>query len=148
MGVRLATTTSLSPATTLFESRHTRDTSLGDTIDRSRSPETSMVSPSTSAAPTPTRFSPAHRALTQESRTGSQVFVVHHDAGRPPVTVYAADGTEIVELPPVYIESDRGTAGPSSDGSGRSENAVSVIPLQERRQIGATPTKAMRRVAT
>ncbi|KAI0651505.1 hypothetical protein C8Q79DRAFT_39839 [Trametes meyenii] len=34
---------------------------------------------------------------------GSHVYVVHHDAGRPPpVTVFTSDGTEVVELPPQY----------------------------------------------
>ncbi|KAI0336191.1 hypothetical protein GY45DRAFT_1342269 [Cubamyces sp. BRFM 1775] len=33
----------------------------------------------------------------------SHVYVVHHDAGRPPpVTVFTSDGTEVVELPPQY----------------------------------------------
>lgn len=30
------------------------------------------------------------------------VYVVHHDGGRPPVTVYTSDGAEVVELPPEY----------------------------------------------
>jgi hypothetical protein len=32
------------------------------------------------------------------------VYVVHHDAGRAPVTVYTAQGTEVVELPPQYMD--------------------------------------------
>jgi len=46
-----------------------------------------------------------------ESHAGasSQVYVVHHDGGRPPVTVYHQDGTEVVELPPRYIGSDPST---------------------------------------
>lgn len=32
----------------------------------------------------------------------NQVYVVHHDGGRAPVTVYHQDGTEVVELPPRY----------------------------------------------
>jgi len=41
----------------------------------------------------------------QERAPGSQVYVVHHDGGRPPVTVYTPDGTEVVELPPRYADS-------------------------------------------
>ena len=152
LGARSSATTS--PANTLFD-RHTQNTSLTGTIDRSRSPEASVfsqpaTSPAASAAPGPLPF-PPRRALTPESRSGSQVFVVHHDGGRPPVTVYAADGTEIVELPPRYIDSGS-SAGPSSDPSvpsdTRSETtAPPPIPLQERRQVGATPTK-LRRTAS
>lgn len=35
----------------------------------------------------------------------SHVYVVHHDAGRPPVTVYA-DHADVVELPPTYVRPD------------------------------------------
>jgi hypothetical protein len=41
----------------------------------------------------------------QEHAPGSQVYVVHHDGGRPPVTVYTPGGTEVVELPPRYADS-------------------------------------------
>lgn len=35
----------------------------------------------------------------------SPVYVVHHDAGGAPVTVYTRGGrTEVVELPPSYID--------------------------------------------
>ncbi|KII86379.1 hypothetical protein PLICRDRAFT_287211 [Plicaturopsis crispa FD-325 SS-3] len=46
--------------------------------------------------------------------SSSQVYVVHHDGGRAPVTVFTPDGTEVVELPPQYFEQDRrAAAGPS-----------------------------------
>ncbi|KAG8715190.1 hypothetical protein FRC11_005379 [Ceratobasidium sp. 423] len=32
----------------------------------------------------------------------SQVYVVHHDGGRAPVTIMTSDGAEVVELPPGY----------------------------------------------
>ena len=32
----------------------------------------------------------------------NQVYVVHHDAGRAPVTVYTSEGAEVIELPPHY----------------------------------------------
>ncbi|CAE6450918.1 unnamed protein product [Rhizoctonia solani] len=34
--------------------------------------------------------------------TRSQVYVVHHDGGRAPVTIMTSDGAEVVELPPGY----------------------------------------------
>jgi hypothetical protein len=44
----------------------------------------------------------------------TNVYVVHHDAGRAPVTVYAEAGAEVVELPPRYADSG------STEGSGQS----------------------------
>ncbi|KAG9102807.1 CCA tRNA nucleotidyltransferase, mitochondrial [Ceratobasidium sp. 370] len=37
-----------------------------------------------------------------ERDTRSQVYVVHHDGGRAPVTIMTSDGAEVVELPPGY----------------------------------------------
>ncbi|KAJ7169510.1 hypothetical protein C8R46DRAFT_1089023 [Mycena filopes] len=42
--------------------------------------------------------------------TTGNIYVVHHDAGRAPVTVYHQDGTEVVELPPRYAH----TPGPNA----------------------------------
>jgi hypothetical protein len=39
-----------------------------------------------------------------------QVYVVHHDAGHAPTTVYTASGTVVQELPPVYPSGLRGRA--------------------------------------
>ncbi|KAJ7593452.1 hypothetical protein C8J56DRAFT_931120 [Mycena floridula] len=39
--------------------------------------------------------------LTGRSQGRSQVYVVHHDAGGPPVTVYSREA-DVVELPPTY----------------------------------------------
>jgi hypothetical protein len=67
-----------------------------------RSPSSNLQSSSESGLPpsvSPATTQPAH------------VYVVHHDAGRPPVTVYTAQGTQVVELPPRYVRS------PSSDGA-------------------------------
>lgn len=58
------------------------------------------------------------------SSGGGQVYVVHHDGGRAPVTVYAAEGAEIIELPPLYNPDDR--------------------PNEERRRMEALPRKAPR----
>ena len=33
---------------------------------------------------------------------GGQVYVIHHDSGRAPVSVITAPGTQVVELPPGY----------------------------------------------
>ncbi|KAF8610258.1 hypothetical protein BDV93DRAFT_517412 [Ceratobasidium sp. AG-I] len=45
-------------------------------------------------------MSPAERT---ERDTRSQVYVVHHDGGRAPVTIMTSDGAEVVELPPGYV---------------------------------------------
>ncbi|KAG8747638.1 hypothetical protein FRC10_000181 [Ceratobasidium sp. 414] len=44
-----------------------------------------------------------HDVTTRSERdTRSQVYVVHHDGGRAPVTIMTSDGAEVVELPPGY----------------------------------------------
>ncbi|KAK7064558.1 hypothetical protein R3P38DRAFT_3250140 [Favolaschia claudopus] len=49
----------------------------------------------------------AQNAITSPTTTSGggsgNIYVVHHDAGRAPVTVYHQDGTEVVELPPRYV---------------------------------------------
>jgi hypothetical protein len=52
----------------------------------------------------PSRHSDPHSQPPLSQREPSQVYVVHHDGGTPPVTVYTAGGTEVVELPPRYPE--------------------------------------------
>nr|GAT43689.1 predicted protein [Mycena chlorophos] len=42
------------------------------------------------------------RTVTSPIAAGRNVYVVHHDAGRPPVTLYPEDGVQVVELPPEY----------------------------------------------
>lgn len=37
-----------------------------------------------------------------QALTDRAVYVVHHDGGRAPVTVYTSDGAQVVELPPRY----------------------------------------------
>lgn len=63
----------------------------------------------------------------QRSAASQQVYVVHHDGGRAPVTVYTPDGTEVIELPPRY------------DGS--TEQRPSP---QQRRTTGSLPNKGPR----
>lgn len=151
-GLRPSTTSS--PSNTLYDSSaHTRNTSAPTTgsVDHPRSPTASASSPTSPAPFAPAPLIPPQRPLSAENRSASQVFVVHHDGGRPPVTVYAADGTEIVELPPRYVESNNGTSGGSSNGEAASSAMRSgrVPPLQpERRQAGATPMKIQRRVVS
>ncbi|KAG9102020.1 hypothetical protein FS749_000054 [Ceratobasidium sp. UAMH 11750] len=56
-----------------------------------------------------------------ERDTRSQVYVVHHDGGRAPVTIMTSDGAEVVELPPGYgsvPESSRTRAVAESLGRG------------------------------
>ena len=96
---------------------------------------------------------------TTETGTGRQVYVVHHDGGRAPVTVYHEDGTEVVELPPRYAGSSSGGTTSDRDGSGagtRFDRSLSDgegggggefgarTPdfLQQRRESGPAPKKA------
>lgn len=116
---------------TLYDSTaHSHALSAND-----RSPSASVVSPTTASAQ---NLSVPSRPSASERQASSQVYVVHHDAGRPPVTVYTADGTEVVELPPRYNESSTGaTAGGSPVRSGRTP----PLQAQERRHVGSAPPK-------
>ncbi|KAK0506019.1 hypothetical protein EDD18DRAFT_1455412 [Armillaria luteobubalina] len=83
------------------------------------------------------------------SRTQSgQVYVVHHDGGRAPVTVYHETGTEVVELPPRYAEDGARTSydlqseGPSgSGGSDVSPSTASRDYFNQPRRPGGAPKK-------
>lgn len=69
------------------------------------------------------------------SRGGRQnVYVVHHDGGRAPVTVYTAEGAEVVELPPRYAD-----GGSSSDGRSAIERGREPGP-QPRKNRGPRST--------
>ncbi|KAI9460215.1 hypothetical protein BJY52DRAFT_1186096 [Lactarius psammicola] len=63
----------------------------------------------------------------------TNVYVVHHDGGRAPVTVYTEEGAEVVELPPRYADS----GGSSQDG--RSQDGRS--PADRRRDPAPPPRK-------
>jgi hypothetical protein len=67
----------------------------------------------------------------QSRRTN--VYVVHHDGGRAPVTVYTQEGADVVELPPRYPEGSSTTSPPGSEGS-RETN--------RRRDPGSMPRKS------
>lgn len=57
----------------------------------------------------------------------SHVYVVHHDGGRPPVTVYTGSGAEVVELPPTYPMDASRQTGPRPNPTQR-RPAASPIP--------------------
>jgi hypothetical protein len=59
------------------------------------------------------------------------VYVVHHDGGRAPVTVYTEEGAAVVELPPQYAAGSTGT--PPEDDASREVDGP--------RESGATPQK-------
>ena len=56
------------------------------------------------------------------------VYVVHHDGGRAPVTVYTEEGAAVVELPPQYAA---GSTGSPSESEGS--------PEVDRREPATTP---------
>jgi len=60
------------------------------------------------------------------------VYVVHHDGGRAPVTVYTAEGAEVVELPPRYA------AGSTSSPSERESDTT----RENSRRTGTSVRKA------
>lgn len=143
LGVRSTEQGTDSASGTMVDSAHNRNLSLTLSDDRSRSPQNAVTSPTTSStqAHVGGPLAPPHRPLSAEQRSASQIFVVHHDGGRPPpVTVYAANGDEIVELPPRYVESSR---GPSENSSART-GPVPPLQIQERRDTPPVPPKTRR----
>jgi hypothetical protein len=69
-----------------------------------------------------------------EQRANRQnVYVVHHDGGRAPVTVYTAEGAEVVELPPRY---------PAGSTSSPSERDDSDTTRENSRRRGGSVRKA------
>ncbi|KAF8491300.1 hypothetical protein JB92DRAFT_3128440 [Gautieria morchelliformis] len=61
---------------------------------------------------------------------GSQVYVIHHDSGRAPVSVITSRGTEVVELPPGYSSNYLGVGAAANSGSGSQD--VAATPAQRR----------------
>jgi len=90
-----------------------------------------MTSPTTASPPDAASASGLSDPADQSARR-TNVYVVHHDGGRAPVTVYTEEGAEVVELPPRYPASS--TSGPSESETSRETN--------RRRQPGATPRKS------
>jgi hypothetical protein len=59
------------------------------------------------------------------------IYVVHHDGGRAPVTVYTEEGAAVVELPPQYAA---GSTSSPSEGDASPE-------VDRGREAGGTPRK-------
>ena len=93
----------------------------------------SVTSP-TSATPLDAASSSGMSDPADQSRR-QNVYVVHHDGGRAPVTVYTQEGADVVELPPRYPEGSSSASPPGSEAS-RETN--------RRREPGATPRKSPR----
>ncbi|KAL1663900.1 hypothetical protein GGF50DRAFT_127618 [Schizophyllum commune] len=98
------------------------------------------LSPSSSAFPgtstgatdsTPRPFSPADTPRPN----GQNLYVVHHDGGAAPVTVYHGDDTRVVELPPRYV----GGVGGEDVGLARVEERRDGVGSDESGQDGFDP---------
>ncbi|KAJ7785927.1 hypothetical protein B0H16DRAFT_1488517 [Mycena metata] len=76
-----------------------------------------------------------HRPASPSTSGQGNIYVVHHDAGRAPVTVYHQDGTEVVELPPRYMHTPNPSATPtdqrSVSGAAPSERRTSSPSVPE-----------------
>lgn len=79
---------------------------------------------------------PAEPSITSGRRMNRpNVYVVHHDGGRAPVTVYTEEGAEVVELPPRY------PAGSTSSPSERGDSDT-TREVNRRREPSSVPRKA------
>ncbi|KAI0358998.1 hypothetical protein OH77DRAFT_1420516 [Trametes cingulata] len=108
------------------------------------SPTQHQHTPSAGSFSGPTSPSTIRSPMAALGQSGSQVYVVHHDAGRPPpVTVFTSDGTEVVELPPQY----ESAAGPQMPGPGSSRPLPTSPPPPrpegQRRVPRSLPLKPM-----
>lgn len=71
---------------------------------------TGDVHSSSTFAPTQSPSNPSLRSPSSvpdqgaQRNPGQQIYVVHHDSGRAPVTVFTQEGAHVVELPPGYPE--------------------------------------------
>ncbi|KAJ7770824.1 hypothetical protein DFH07DRAFT_805379 [Mycena maculata] len=74
---------------------------------------------------------PQHTGSPTTGTGGGNVYVVHHDGGRAPVTVYHQDGTEVVELPPRYAPDS------ASSSDGPSEQRNSDIATERRTSLSS-----------
>jgi hypothetical protein len=88
----------------------------------------------TSPTPSPRPNASGASDSTDPSGRRPNVYVVHHDGGRAPVTVYTEEGAAVVELPPQYAAGSTGTR--SESGASRDRREV-----DRRREPGATPRK-------
>lgn len=113
---------------------------------RSSSPPTEPLRNPSLSSPS---FVPDHGT---QRNPGQQVYVVHHDGGQAPVTVYTQEGAQVVELPPGYSadamerynssslrvgQDVRSMVGSSHDwdagdnGPGRAEASVALQPVRQ-----------------
>lgn len=102
------------------------------------------TSPTRSTVPPPlTPLRPRSQSQSDGSASGPRpaphVYVVHHDGGGAPVTVFTGGGG-VTELPPSYIgrSEDRHATQPSSGGSGNTFD-----PNERRPRPGPTPRKPL-----
>ncbi|KAI9059687.1 hypothetical protein FKP32DRAFT_1596235 [Trametes sanguinea] len=121
-----------SPSSPISPTHHQHSSSTG-----------SLTSPGPSTTSATTMRSPMHAQA-----GNSQVYVVHHDAGRPPpVTVFTSNGTEVVELPPQYeTAAGRSDGPPNQADRGMGSRPLPPSPDGQRRVPRDLPQKA-RRVA-
>lgn len=127
----------------------------------------SVTVPTIPPPPSSVISDPASPGGSRQSHGASHVYVVHHDGGRAPVTVYTADGTEVVELPPRYpadsgpppqqapqpepappseiTSVSSGSGGDSNVGGQRSGVRPLPRPWEQSRQAGPTPSKGPQR---
>ena len=86
-----------------------------------------------------TTTSPANETVSGSSDPMGQagrrtnVYVVHHDGGRAPVSVYTEEGVAVVELPPQYA--------PGSTGSPSEGDASESREADRRKEPGTSPRK-------
>ncbi|KAI0271573.1 hypothetical protein BC834DRAFT_450621 [Gloeopeniophorella convolvens] len=92
--------------------------------------ESNSASAAGSGSSAPTDMS-SSAGETQTRRTN--VYVVHHDGGRAPVTVYTEEGADVVELPPRYADSGAPL---------RPDGGDPPRPQDRRRDGGPAPRKA------
>ncbi|OJT14019.1 hypothetical protein TRAPUB_9429 [Trametes pubescens] len=120
-----------SPATPAFA--HNQSFSLSEREDGVVSPTGHQHSPSagsSNVSPTNTGAPPRSPLGGLGQNSASHVYVVHHDAGRPPpVTVFTSDGTEVVELPPQYeTAARREEQEREQQGQGRGASGARPLP--------------------
>jgi len=89
----------------------------GDLLSRSASPNSTM------------QLTRSDIMRQPSSGSSQQVYLVHHDGGRPPISVYHPEGANIVELPPSY--------GPRTPIEARVDQETSLI-----QRVGAVLQKA------
>lgn len=106
-----------------------------NTVDSQPSSSGSRSAPSVAAATamSPTSLVPP-RPHTE--RASSHVYVVHHDGGGAPISVYTEDGTEVVELPPRYpYENQAASSSPLADPARRRPVVPPEKPSVVRRAV-------------